>query len=50
MTGVALDQRSDGVVVVVMDWPEKRNALGPEDTRAVGDASQTIASAAAYTT
>lgn len=36
--GVDLQERPNGVVVVVMDWPGKRNALGPDDAREVGDA------------
>lgn len=36
--GVDLEERADGIVAVVMNWPEKRNALGPDDTREVGDA------------
>lgn len=36
--GVDVEQRDDGVAVVWMRWPEKRNALGPTDTREVGDA------------
>jgi enoyl-CoA hydratase len=36
--GVDVEALSDGIVSVRINWPEKRNALGPDDTRAVGDA------------
>ena len=33
-----VELRDDGVAVVWMNWPDKRNALGPEDTGEVGAA------------
>jgi enoyl-CoA hydratase/carnithine racemase len=44
---VDIEQRPDGIAIVRMNWPEKRNALGPSDTRAVGDAIVQAASTAA---
>jgi enoyl-CoA hydratase/carnithine racemase len=44
--GVDIDERDDGVVVVRINWPEKRNALGPHDTRVVGDALEHAAARA----
>jgi enoyl-CoA hydratase/carnithine racemase len=44
--GVLTEQREDGIVIVRMNWPEKRNALGPDDTREVGDAIESAAATA----
>lgn len=41
---VDVEQRDDGIAVVSMNWPEKRNALGPDDTRELGDALEHAAS------
>ena len=41
------EQRDGGVIIVTMNWPEKRNALGPEDTREVGDALAAAGASAA---
>jgi enoyl-CoA hydratase len=36
--GVDIEERADGIVIVWMNWPAKRNALGPTETRMVGEA------------
>jgi enoyl-CoA hydratase/carnithine racemase len=43
---VDVEEREDGIVTVWINWPEKRNALGPSDTRDVGDAIERAASVA----
>ena len=35
---VDVEERGDGITVVSMNWPGRRNALGPADTRELGDA------------
>lgn len=45
--GVDVEERDDGIVAVWINWPEKRNALGPEDTRQVGSAVEKAGSLAA---
>jgi enoyl-CoA hydratase/carnithine racemase len=35
--GIDVEQRDDGLVTVWMDWPAKRNALGPADTLELGN-------------
>jgi enoyl-CoA hydratase/carnithine racemase len=44
---VEVEERDDGIVTVWINWPEKRNALGPSDTRVVGDAIARAATLAA---
>jgi enoyl-CoA hydratase/carnithine racemase len=44
---VEVEERDDGIVTVWINWPEKRNALGPSDTRDVGEAIERAASLAA---
>ena len=46
--GVDIEQRDDGIVTVWINWPEKRNALGPTDTREVGDAIEKAGSSAVH--
>ena len=45
---VDIETRDDGIVAVWMNWPEKRNALGPADTREVGDAIVAAGSSAGH--
>jgi 2-(1,2-epoxy-1,2-dihydrophenyl)acetyl-CoA isomerase len=35
---IDVEQREDGITVVTINWPERRNALGPDDTRQLGEA------------
>lgn len=50
--GVRVEQ-ADPAVVVTMDWPERRNALGPSEadevTAAIGEAGRRAASAVVLT-
>jgi enoyl-CoA hydratase len=46
--GVDIEQREDGIVSVWLNWPEKRNALGPSDTRELGDAIENAGSLAVH--
>lgn len=46
--GVDIEHREDGIVSVWINWPEKRNALGPTDTRELGDAIEKAGSSAVY--
>jgi len=45
--GVDVEERDDGIVTVWINWPDKRNALGPDDTRQVGSAIERAGSLAA---
>ena len=46
--GVDIHQRDDGIVTVRLNWPDRRNALGPNETRQVGEAIDSAGSMATY--